>query len=241
MHCRRFKATPSGFTLIELLVVIAIVAILASILFPVFARAREQARKTSCASNQKQIALAMLQYAQDCDEALPPFSQGSGYQGSLGYAGGDGIRWADMIFPYVKNKQVFDCLSGTQRLATLSGGASFDIHTYSYGYVSPSNGAADFGVAGRSLAEIGDPSGTIMVAEDGRQDDAADAESIGRMIPNAADTLESLGGRVNGFRHTSCKESDFASYAFNASYVDGHVKFVRLADTYLEQWTLAED
>ena len=231
----------SGFTLIELLVVIAIIAILASILFPVFARAREQARKSSCASNEKQLALAMLQYAQDYDEQMPPFSHGSGYQGSAGYGGADGMRWADMIFPYVKSKQVFDCPSGDHRLDLLAGGQWFQISTYSYGYVSPSSGATDFGVAGRSLAEIPDPSGTIMLADDGRQDEGIDEESIGRMIPNASDTLDSLASRVNGFRHTGCNQSDTGSYAFNAAYVDGHVKFVRLADTYLRQWTLAED
>ena len=62
-----------GFTLIELLVVIAIIAILAAILFPVFARAREKARQASCSSNQKQIALGILMYAQDYDEAFPGF------------------------------------------------------------------------------------------------------------------------------------------------------------------------
>ncbi|MEI6501765.1 MAG: DUF1559 domain-containing protein [Armatimonadota bacterium] len=230
-----------GFTLIELLVVIAIIAILASILFPVFARAREQARKSSCASNEKQIALAMLQYAQDYDEQMPPFSHGGGYKGSTGYAGGDGMRWADMIFPYVKSKQVFDCISGDHRLATFPGGLWFEISTYSYGYVSPSNGAADFGVASRALSEIEDPSNTIMLADDGRQDAGVDSESIGRMIPNASDTVETLGGRVNGYRHTGCNPNDFGSYAFNAAYCDGHVKFVRLGDTYLTQWTLAAD
>lgn len=231
----------TGFTLIELLVVIAIIAILASILFPVFARAREQARKSSCASNEKQLALAMLQYAQDYDEILPPFSNGSGYHGSTGYGGGDGARWADIIFPYVKSKQVFDCISGDHRLATLAGGQYFDISTYSYGYVSPSNGAADFGCASRSLAEIPDPSGTILLADDGRQDEGVDAESIGRMIPNAADTIETLGMRVNGSRHTGAKAEDYNACAFNAAYADGHVKFVRLGDTYLRQWTLTED
>lgn len=231
----------NGFTLIELLVVIAIIAILASILFPVFARAREQARKSSCASNERQIDLAMLQYAQDYDELLPPFSHGLGYKGSMGYDGGDGMRWADMVFPYVKSKQVFDCVSGTQRLATFPSGLWFDISTYSYGYVTPSNGAADFGVASRALGEIEDPVTTIVLADDGRQDTAMNTETIGRMIPNAGDTIDSLAGRVNGFRHTGCQPSDATAFAFNAAYADGHVKFVRLADTYLAQWTLAAD
>jgi prepilin-type N-terminal cleavage/methylation domain-containing protein len=85
-----------GFTLIELLVVIAIIAILAAILFPVFARARENARRASCLSNMKQVGLGVLQYAQDYDEKLP-FSYGP-----------QGI-WADVTQPYVKSYQMFKC------------------------------------------------------------------------------------------------------------------------------------
>src|SRR2546428_11131003 len=83
------RSIRSGFTLIELLVVIAIIAILAAILFPVFARAREQARKTTCASNMKQIATATLLYMQDYDELFPgsstdpKFAQKSGPQGAV--------------------------------------------------------------------------------------------------------------------------------------------------------------
>jgi prepilin-type N-terminal cleavage/methylation domain-containing protein len=230
-----------GFTLIELLVVIAIIAILASILFPVFARAREQARKSSCASNMRQIGIAMLSYAHDYDEKLCLFSYGPGNAGCLGYGGDDGCRWADMIYPYIKNSQIFNCPSSDQRMAIYPGGQFFDIHYYAYGYPSPSNAGSEFGVAGRSLTVLPDPVWTILMAEDGRQDDAADAESIGRMIPNAGDTMESLGGRLNGFRHTGCAKSDYGGYAFNSVYVDGHVKWVRLTDTYLTQWTIAQD
>ncbi len=231
-----------GFTLIELLVVIAIIAILAAILFPVFARAREQARKSACASNFKQIALAMLMYADDYDQLLPPYSHGWGYRGCFGYAGADGPRWADLIFPYVKNLQVFNCPSSTQHLATYPGGTHFDITTYSYGYASASDGATEFGAGGRSLTEFEDPSGTIMLAEDGRQDPGIpDPETIGRQIPNAGDALEMLASRVNGMRHTGAAPEDYQSHAFNVGYVDGHVKFVRLADTYLRQWTVVAD
>ena len=95
-----------GFTLIELLVVIAIIAILAAILFPVFAKAREKARQTMCASNEKQLALAMLQYVQDNDELFP---------GLITYPGvpthGYGGNWGAQIYPYVKSTQVFICPS----------------------------------------------------------------------------------------------------------------------------------
>ncbi len=92
-----------GFTLIELLVVIAIISILTAILFPVFATAREKGRQTACASNEKQIGLAMLQYVQDYDECYPCGTE-------LGVAYADhGAGWAPQIMPYVKSNAVFVC------------------------------------------------------------------------------------------------------------------------------------
>ncbi len=102
-----------GFTLIELLVVIAIIAILAAILFPVFARAREKARQTSCLSNMKQIALGVLMYAQDYDEHLPMqyhVALGSDVQELLEPWGRS--FWFVPIEPYLKNEQILQCPSG---------------------------------------------------------------------------------------------------------------------------------
>src|SRR3982750_643928 len=87
-----------GFTLIELLVVIAIIALLAAILFPVFARARENARKTSCQNNLKQIVLAWQQYTQDWDEQTIPIS-------TTGASTGTAFVWNQLIQPYLKSKQ----------------------------------------------------------------------------------------------------------------------------------------
>jgi len=93
-----------GFTLIELLVVIAIIAILAAILFPVFARAREKARQASCQSNEKQLTLGFLMYAQDYDERLP---------GQITWTNsGTEYTWHSKIFPYIKNVPVYTCPSG---------------------------------------------------------------------------------------------------------------------------------
>jgi prepilin-type N-terminal cleavage/methylation domain-containing protein/prepilin-type processing-associated H-X9-DG protein len=101
-----------GFTLIELLVVIAIIAILAAILFPVFAQAREKARETSCLSNLKQLDLGMLMYAQDYDETLPQWQWGRSYASGSGPAKNNGTTiWWNAIYPYVKNVQVYACPS----------------------------------------------------------------------------------------------------------------------------------
>ena len=110
-----------GFTLIELLVVIAVIAILAAILFPVFARARENARRSSCQSNLKQIGLGIMQYTQDYDEQMPiVVSQvtDTTLASSIGYAtqNGDAGRWgwAQITQPYLKSTQILACPSNSQ-------------------------------------------------------------------------------------------------------------------------------
>jgi len=95
-----------GFTLIELLVVIAIIAILAAILFPVFARAREKARQASCSSNLKQLMLGILMYSQDYDEKFPTYLWGEGHAGNP-----NSCTWWAGSYPYVKNLQIFACPS----------------------------------------------------------------------------------------------------------------------------------
>lgn len=99
-----------GFTLIELLVVIAIIAILAAILFPVFAQAREKARQTSCLSNFNQIAKAQMMYKQDNEETYTPFMWGPG-DGGFSYNWQTCFTWPQMIQPYVKNWQIHRCPS----------------------------------------------------------------------------------------------------------------------------------
>jgi len=113
-----------GFTLIELLVVIAIISILAAILFPVFARARENARRASCMSNLKQIGLGVMMYTQDYDEKYPPAAWNPGVEqtdsampgkrfaiSTAVCASGYCVSWMDIIYPYVKSVQVFVCPS----------------------------------------------------------------------------------------------------------------------------------
>ncbi len=128
-----------GFTLIELLVVIAIIAILAAILFPVFARAREKARQASCLSNVKQAVLAGLMYAQDYDERL--CSQTMNPASTEGYP-----MWYDLIQPYIKNDQMRRCPS----VASSSMGYGWHVQIPRTGY---------------ALDSVGKTAETILVAD----------------------------------------------------------------------------
>ncbi|HEX2998912.1 MAG TPA: DUF1559 domain-containing protein, partial [Armatimonadota bacterium] len=131
----------NGFTLIELLVVIAIIAILAAILFPVFARARENARKANCLSNCKQIGTAFTMYTQDYDERLP---MGAG----AGTISGANNRWYNAVMPYIKNWGALRCPSKSD-------------YTLGYGYNYNLGGWN----SGRSLTEIPTPADTTLVCD----------------------------------------------------------------------------
>ena len=134
-----------GFTLIELLVVIAIIAILAAILFPVFAKAREKARQASCASNEKQLGLAFLQYTQDNDEEFPSGTQ----------AGNNGVGWAAEIYPYVKSTGVYKCPDDTG--STGMNGSGAVTYPISYGY--------NTSAAGKTQAAYGSVSLSVLLFE----------------------------------------------------------------------------
>ncbi len=148
MVIEKIAKKQGAFTLIELLVVIAIIAILAAILFPVFAQAREKARQTVCLSNEKQIALAALMYAQDYDETWPIVGSAIGSATTLNKVNGNGQPfngWSLVMLPYIKNRQVFLCPSMPH---TFEGGgfcAPFNgqpiTNNYSYNWFLGSDGS----------------------------------------------------------------------------------------------------
>lgn len=230
----------NAFTLIELLVVIAIIAILAAILFPVFAQARESARKAYCLSNNKQLGLAFMMYAQDYDERLPnvtwfdSYDQQSNWLGSLG--------WPLSIIPYHKNtgkRSFLVCLSDPehpnfskpeyieQLLAVNWPGAVRGLTTQQMAQVFPLSYAANYylsystlngsiGGGGVGLATINKPANVALLMELGRgtQPWTAIAYSTYYAIPGYGVTTRwKTGQRHQGGR--------------NFNFTDGHAKYIR--------------
>jgi len=145
-----------GFTLIELLVVVAIISLLAAILFPVFSRARENARRTACMSNCKQLGVAALQYSQDYDEYIVPAKNSS-------------VSWRQILYPYLKNSQVLICPDRQDPIATGWDGSSI---SYAGNWI-PQNpnfgdgaGGMPDGTGSGLVSEITYPSSTIFLVED---------------------------------------------------------------------------
>ncbi|RYD91761.1 MAG: DUF1559 domain-containing protein, partial [Sphingobacteriales bacterium] len=196
-HLRR------GFTLIELLVVIAIIAILAAILFPVFGRARENARRSSCQINLKQIGLGIMQYTQDYDEKYP-----GGVMNYLASAstGTYQATWDTIIQPYMKSVQILQCPSdsaSTKHTHPLYGPSAYR------SYSGAANVMPNIGYyQARSIASIPASALTVVVTH------RTNAPANGTDAWNQYATMESLGNQVQ-FLHLETS---------NFLYADGHVK-----------------
>jgi prepilin-type N-terminal cleavage/methylation domain-containing protein/prepilin-type processing-associated H-X9-DG protein len=146
----------SAFTLIELLVVIAIIAILASILFPVFARARENARRSSCLSNTKQLGLGVMQYTQDYDEKLP---------GSWNNAvpEDESLWWGNKIQPYIKSSQLFFCPSDSKHTSSSPLNRWNTSYGWNYAFLDADIGT--YAKGGIALSAVYIPAETVMIAD----------------------------------------------------------------------------
>jgi prepilin-type N-terminal cleavage/methylation domain-containing protein/prepilin-type processing-associated H-X9-DG protein len=234
---QKFRRKRSGFTLIELLVVIAIIAILAAILFPVFAQAREKARSSTCLSNQKQIALAFSMYGQDYDETFP-FSMVQDPNTKLD------IWWEDLVTPYIKAGQVGGILTCPS--------ASSRGHAYSMNQA----------VAGRSLATVPAPASLVLTGDAAQAPQLAlKPENLARSCPFFNYTVVNLGEKLwipaPNFRTAKGdpeaqidqtlpdEDTNRAigllrsrhSEGYNMSYADGHTKYVRKGAFRLKDWS----
>ena len=222
MTCLLRLRSRHGFTLIELLVVIAIIAILASILFPVFNRAREDGRRASCISNLKQLGLGMAQYTQDYDERLPSVQDGPNDAVAFPYAswnyfiaaGGD-PRTFDMtrgsLHPYIKNTQIFLCPSDSDGQKA---GLSYAANSCVFHDASVVNSTGGLLRLGRSLAEFEETSRWMMFNEEITRGASTDDGYFNRELPNTF--------------------SDRHSGGSNIAYLDGHVKWRNLNSLLME-------
>ena len=232
------KRVGAAFTLIELLVVIAIIAILAAILFPVFARARENARRSSCQSNMKQMGLGFLQYTQDYDERFPP-----------GTNGGKGAGWAGQIQPYTKSRQILICPSDSTVQTFVVAGQTPPAYVCSYYYndnfstVTPYATPFFNSPAGDPLnhAQVNVPTRTVLSweATDGAYYDNPAGSGIVESISPAANGNDKSGGiakpatgQLSGGAGGGIANSGLGSeprHFDGANYLaaDGHVKWLK--------------
>lgn len=224
-----------AFTLIELLVVIAIISILAAILFPVFARARENARRASCQSNLKQIALGVFMYNQDYDEKLPKILVNNNRSPNNPYG------WADALQPYLKSTQIFQCPSEPHSPGDAPG--TYYHASVFNGMPDPrTDGYTDYWMnrmaAGVSLARFSFPSQTVLLGDGGNY---YDDHNPGNMNWYNTSSRYSSTGTI--YRWTSlswCSTRDPSHLAqlpdggntrhlegANFAFADGHVKWIK--------------
>jgi len=224
-----------GFTLIELLIVIAIISILAAILFPVFARARENARRTSCMSNLKQIGLGVMMYAQDYDEKYPlstmvndeiPPSEAGGRFRSRNW-----WFWPQLIYPYIKNQRVFFCPS--------SPGSSAAFNDTQYDHYATNvllmRNTPDDAIV--SLASVTSPASKYLIVDSG----------VWRIEPRRVVTTEIGWGYVPGSGALGAT-GDYSAPAnqpkdwdkgrhfdgVSMAFADGHAKWLKSSEVYNE-------
>jgi len=227
------KSSRQAFTLIELLVVIAIIAILAAILFPVFAKVREKARQTSCASNLKQIGLALVQYTQDWDETTSHM-QVTKIPGGID---GSGItpKWQLPLQTYIKSQNLYLCPDRTTRFNPVGNGSGKSVGPdpnkcydnwnttgvcFGYGY---NDGILSDG--GTGMIEAQTPDGLRPGRSLARLDSPANLVAYGDTDDNpgysvAADNIVGKNISTSTLRHDG---------QFNFCFADGHVKFIRMA------------
>jgi prepilin-type N-terminal cleavage/methylation domain-containing protein/prepilin-type processing-associated H-X9-DG protein len=202
----------TGFTLIELLVVIAIIAILAAILFPVFARARENARRASCQSNLKQIGLGVMQYTQDYDEKYPLYNNGVAPNGVGG--------WASVLQPYLRSTQIYQCPSESNGPNSDPTQTGYTDYTYNLSLGWLNSAAAPMPPGPISQAALTQSALTVMVLDSGSQ--SAIGWATGAST-NCSAATPCTAGLAILYPASVVRHLDGANFAF----ADGHVKWYK--------------
>ena len=218
-----------GFTLIELLVVIAIIAILAAILFPVFAQAREKARQTSCVSNMRQLGMAITMYVSDND-GYPMHSSPSSMSPRR--------RWADAIFPFVKNEKLFTCPSAPPDLFRKPWAHNAQSFYGGYGYNYQYLGNSRFPFAAPDAA-VQAPAETILVADTFGGGYDAGIRNAGNYVVDPPVTSARGSGKASGYYGSGgecggawgCRSVPAERHTgmISVTFADGHAKSMKLS------------
>lgn len=218
------KSAPKAFTLIELLVVIAIISVLAAILFPVFAQAREKARRTSCLSNMKQLGLAFLQYEQDNDECFPQVCFTNGVGTPL-------ASWTTTVQPYIKSQAILRCPDDDSPLWS----SGTRLASYAMNAWMTPNAPSEY----QQLSQINDPASVIYLTEN------AASSTVDHFPPycwNTSDPIYSAMGMA-GWCPNSLDSSGYPTAAiawnqhqggFVSMYVDGHAHWVQWSKVWFQ-------
>jgi len=212
------RSKPQGFTLIELLVVIAIIAILAAILFPVFQKVRENARRTSCLSNEKQLGLGFTQYVQDSNEKFPCANAIVG-TGNAGFPNG----WANMIYPYVKSTGVYSCPDDSAANPRVS-------YSMNYYIWNHANGGQD---KGQKLSRVTAPASTVLLYEGGSRDPLKGQTPADPSLPlNGKDATNAAGNSdwdTGNAAQLAKWHDNSVSQSTNYLAMDGHAKYLKVS------------
>jgi len=241
------KPQAKGFTLIELLVVIAIIAILAAILFPVFQKVRENARRASCQSNEKQLGLAMIQYTQDYDEKLP-----AGAVTAFGPGTYLGSAWGGQIYSFVKSTGLYKCPDDSTAFVASTGNAPATPPLYPVSYAYNAHLANSYNAQSGNTTNITSPASTVLLVEcSGTTANVTDpvessvanpTYSVSNSFSNSTTGAEIFGGNNNTSNLGKMETGNFGSCTTNntqahvtgrhsdgSNYLlfDGHVKWLR--------------